>query len=214
MEQRTVVRPFTLKGLSPRNIHTELESLYLDEVLCLYTLYKWQERFMQGRTELFNDLRSGRSLQNDRPDALRFMIQELPFTSCKCLCSDFRLGKPICLGILHEVLRLQKFNLRWVAHSLGDAERAECFSLSTDLLRILQENQKTGFAHLMTDDESWFYFEYPHQSVGVPSRDEVPERIKQKLSRKAPNFANFVGQRDPQSAQCVQRGYIDYYILL
>jgi hypothetical protein len=31
MEQRAVIRFFTLKGLSPRDIHTELESVYRDE---------------------------------------------------------------------------------------------------------------------------------------------------------------------------------------
>jgi hypothetical protein len=48
-------------------------------------------------------------------------------------------------------------------------------------LRVLKENQKTGFANIITGDESWFYFEYPHQSVWDPSRDEVLEKIKQKI---------------------------------
>jgi hypothetical protein len=68
-----------------------------------------------------------------------------------------------CLCILHDVLRLQKLNLRWVPYSLGDAQSAERVSLSTDILRVPQENQKTDFADVMTDDESWFYFEYLHQ---------------------------------------------------
>jgi hypothetical protein len=46
---------FTLKGLSPKDIHTELESVYRDETLCVCTVYKWHKRFMQGRTELFDD---------------------------------------------------------------------------------------------------------------------------------------------------------------
>jgi hypothetical protein len=52
-------------------------------------------------------------------------------------------------------------------------------------VRVLKENQKTWFGNIITDHESWFYFEYPHQSVWAPSRDEVPERIKQKLTRKS-----------------------------
>jgi transposase len=112
MEQRSVVRFFTLKGLSSRDIYTELESMYMDEALCLCTVYKWHRRFMQGRTELFDDPRSAQSLQNNLADALRVMIQEFPFTSCKRLCIRFRLGKATYLRILHDVLRLQKFNLQ------------------------------------------------------------------------------------------------------
>jgi hypothetical protein len=47
MEQCPVVRFFTLKGLSPKDIHTELESVYMNEALCLRTVYKRHERFMQ-----------------------------------------------------------------------------------------------------------------------------------------------------------------------
>jgi transposase len=62
MEQHAVVRFFTLKGLCHKDIHTELESMYMNEALCLPTVYKWQELFMQERTELFDDSRSGRPL--------------------------------------------------------------------------------------------------------------------------------------------------------
>jgi hypothetical protein len=57
-------------------------------------------------------------------------------------------------------------------------------SLSKDLLRVLKENQKTGFATIITGDESWFYLEHPHQSVWPSSRDEAPERLKRKIDTK------------------------------
>jgi hypothetical protein len=60
---------------------------------------------------------------------------------------------------------LEKFNLRWVPHSLDDTQKAERGSLSADLVTVLKENQKTGFGNIITGDESWFYFEYAHQSV-------------------------------------------------
>jgi hypothetical protein len=136
---------------------------------------------MQGRTELFDNTGSGRPLQNDLGDALRGMLQEFSFTSCKRLCVHFRIAKATCLRILHDVLHSKQFNLRWAPHSLDDTPKAERVSLSADLVRVLKENQKTGFRNILTGDESWFYFEYPNQSVWVPSRDEVPERIKQKI---------------------------------
>jgi hypothetical protein len=155
-----MVRVFTLKGLSPKEIHTELESVYMDEAFCLRTVYKWYKHFMQGRTELFDDLRSGQPLQNNLADDLPAMIQEFPFTSCKCLWTHFRLATSTCLCILHDVLRLQKFNLRWIPSSLDDAHKAERVSLSTDILRVLKEHQRNEFAQIITGDNSWFYFDY------------------------------------------------------
>jgi hypothetical protein len=181
MEQRAVIRFFTLKGLSPVDIHAELDSVYGEEALCLRAVYKWYDRFHQGRTELFDDPRSGRPQQNDLAGALGAMLEEFPFISCKRLCIHFRIGKSTCLRILHEVLRLKKFNLRWVPHSLDDSQKAERVSLSADLLKILLEDQETFFANVLTGDESWFYFEYPHESIWAPSRDDVPEKIEQKI---------------------------------
>jgi hypothetical protein len=114
---------------------------------------------MQGRTDLFDDPRSGRPLHNDLADPIRAMIQEFTFASCKHICTRFRLVKRLCLYILHNVLHLKKFNLQWVPHSLDDAQNAEQLSLSTDFLRVIKENQKNGFAQVRTGDELWFYFD-------------------------------------------------------
>jgi transposase len=178
MEQRAVMRFVTLKGLSLKDIHPRFESVYMDQALCLRTVYKWHERFMQRRTKLFDDPRSGQSLQNDLANTLRAMIREFSFTLCKRLCTHFRLAKSTCLRILHDVLRLKKFNLRWVRHSLDGAQKVERVSLSTDLVRVLKEDQNNGFTQVITGDESWFDFDYLHQLVWIPSRDEISERIK------------------------------------
>jgi hypothetical protein len=142
MEQRAVIRFFTLKGSSPRDIHIELKCVYGDEALCFRAVYKWYERFLQGRTELFDNPRSGRPLQNDLGDALRGMLQEFPFTSCKRRCVHFRIAKATCLCILHDVLHSKKFNLRWVPHTLDDTQKAERVSFSADLVRVLKENSR------------------------------------------------------------------------
>jgi hypothetical protein len=96
---------FILKGLSPKDLHTALEPVYMDDALCLRTVYKLDDRFVQGRTELFDDPRSGRPLPNDLAGRLRAMPQEFPFTSCKYICTYFRLAMGTCLRILHNVLR-------------------------------------------------------------------------------------------------------------
>jgi transposase len=165
MKQRPVVLFATLKGVSLRDIHTELESAYMDQALCLPTVYKWHERFMQRRTELFDGPRSGRPWHNDLADVLRGMIQEFPFTLCKRLWTDFRLAMTTSLLLLRAVLCLKKFNLRWVYDSFDNALKAERVSLSTDLLLIPKADQKNGFAQVITGGESWFYFDDLHQSV-------------------------------------------------
>jgi transposase len=164
MEQRAVVRFFTLKGMSPKYIHTELESVYMDEALCLCTVSKWHKRFMQGRTEPFDDPRSSRPLQNDRADALHAMIQEFPVTLCKRLCTDFRLAKSTCSRILHNVLCLKSSIYDALAFSRWRSQGRTGVTFHGPF-DVLKEDEKNGFAQVITCDELWFYFDYLHQSV-------------------------------------------------
>jgi transposase len=116
MGQRAVTRFFTLKGLTARAIHAELVSVYLEDALALATVKKWNKRFREGRRDLFDDPRSGRPLTHDLSEAIRSVLKERPFSSCKVLCRHFRIRKATCLRILHDNLGLKK-----ISSSLGAA---------------------------------------------------------------------------------------------
>jgi hypothetical protein len=107
MEQRAVVRFFTPKGLKVRAIHTEPESVYGPEAFALPITTKWQKRFHQGRTDLFDDPRSARSLTIDLAGVIGSMLEEIPSSSCKELCRHFRIRTATSLRILHDKLGLK-----------------------------------------------------------------------------------------------------------
>jgi hypothetical protein len=44
------------------------------------------------------------------------------------------------------------------------------------------EQNVNGFQQIVTGDESWFFFYYPCDSGSAASRDELPQRIKQKIN--------------------------------
>jgi hypothetical protein len=83
MERRAMMRFFTLKSINPGDIHAGLFSMYDTNALVLRTVYKWYERFLEGKIELFDNPRCGQPLHNDLAEALGAMIQECHFISCK-----------------------------------------------------------------------------------------------------------------------------------
>jgi hypothetical protein len=88
---------------------------------------------------LFDNPKSGRPLTQDLAEAIRSMLDEKPFTSCKVLCRYFRLAKTTCSRILHDELWLQKFHFRWVLHALSSNQKSERVTYSSLLLAILEE---------------------------------------------------------------------------
>jgi hypothetical protein len=125
MEQRVVIHFFTLKRRRATAIHTELESVYNPEALALPVVKKSRTYFHRGRTDMFDDPRSGKPLTNGLARAIGFMLEERSFNLCKVLCRHFRIGKATCLRILHGKLDLNKFHLQWVPHALVINQESE-----------------------------------------------------------------------------------------
>jgi hypothetical protein len=97
---------FALKGLKAEAIQAELEFLYGTDACKLLMVKKWLLRFLQGRTTLFDDPRSGRLFTQDLDEAVQSMLAERLFTSCSVLCRHFRIAKKTCLQIFHDELGL------------------------------------------------------------------------------------------------------------
>jgi hypothetical protein len=130
MEQQVGIHFLTLNGLETGAVHIELESVHGPEALARPTVKKWQRRFHQGRTDLFNDSRSGRPLTNDLAGAMGSMVEERLFSSCKMMCHHFRIGEATCLRMLHDKLGLKIFHFRWVPHALLIDQKSERVSYS------------------------------------------------------------------------------------
>jgi hypothetical protein len=79
---------------------------------------KWGLCFQDGSDDLFDLARSGRSSRSDLAAPIQSLVQQSPFISCKMLCHKLKIGKATCLRALHDGLHLEKFNLRYVPHSL------------------------------------------------------------------------------------------------
>jgi hypothetical protein len=155
--------------------------VYKEDALALATVKKWYKRFVEGRTSLCDNPRSGRPLSNDLAEAMASMLKEKPFVSCKVLCRHFRIAKTTCPRILHDNLGMKRFNLRWVPHALNSTQKAERVMLSHEILAVLESNRRNSFQDVITGDESCFFFYYLRDSIWAQSRDEVPETISQKI---------------------------------
>jgi hypothetical protein len=109
---------------------------------------KWRSRFQRGTTDLFDDLRPGTPLRDNAVGAIGFILEERLFSSCQVLCRHFRIGKAMCLWMLHNKLGLQKFHLRWVLQTLSINQKRERVSSSKLLLTALIEQNLSGFLRI------------------------------------------------------------------
>jgi hypothetical protein len=81
------------------------------------------------------------------------------------------------LSRLPNSLGMNFFRLRWIPHKFTDDLWQVRVTKCGELLHVLEAMQRTHFRHIITDDESWFSFEYQHASQWSVSRDEVPQKV-------------------------------------
>jgi hypothetical protein len=77
--------------------------------------------------------------------------------------------------------RHERFHFRWIPHGLDTNQKAETVTLSYGILLVLQSFHSTNFQSVITGDESGFFLYYPRDLMCESSRDEVPERVKQRF---------------------------------
>jgi hypothetical protein len=59
--------------------------------------------------------------------------------------------------VLHDDLHLEKFDLRYIPHSLEIDQKRSRVELSRELLQRLEQDQQYKFEHILTGDESLFF---------------------------------------------------------
>jgi hypothetical protein len=136
-----VIRYLTLKNLSIAEIATEFQSVYRTDALEYSTVSKCRLRFQDGSDHSFNLARSGSSSRSDLVAPIQSLLQQFPFILCKVLCPKLKIGRPTCLCVFHDDLYLEKFNLRYVPHSLEANQKRSWVELSRELLQILEQDR-------------------------------------------------------------------------
>jgi hypothetical protein len=63
------------------------------------------------------------------------------------------------LNYLHLSIGFKSFHLRWVRHLLTEDLRSKRKDDARAMLPLLHAAQRDGWHHLMTGDESWFFFD-------------------------------------------------------
>jgi hypothetical protein len=115
--------------------------VYGTDALKSSTVSKWRLHFQDGSDDQFDLARYGKPSCSDLAAPVQSLLQQFPVISWKTLCRKLKIGKLTCLLILHDDLHLEKFNLRYVPHSLEADQKRSRVELSRELLEILEQDQ-------------------------------------------------------------------------
>ena len=67
-EQRAVIRFLAAEGAKPNEVYTRLSAQYGSSCLNQRNVYKWMERFKEGRISIKDEPRQGRPSEGNTPE--------------------------------------------------------------------------------------------------------------------------------------------------
>jgi hypothetical protein len=88
------------------------------------------------------------------------------------------------LNHLHLSIGFKSFHLPWVPHLLTEHLRQKRKDDARAVLPLLHAAKRDGWHHLVTGDESWFFFDTSPRRMWTLSRDDVDTKPRQKIQSK------------------------------
>jgi hypothetical protein len=190
MTQRPIVAYLSLKGMSAREIHDDIvATLGLDIVLySSVTRYLREARFPPSKPEphpadVQRDLDDLDDL-DDSDQAILAALEDIPFASMRQLSRLTHLPSTIIYHLLTQSLGFVARHLRWVPHTLSDAQKGDRVSLFRRRLRMLEVQRDRAWHEILTLGESWFYLSADYEFVWLPRDEKVPEGERHTIQSK------------------------------
>jgi hypothetical protein len=167
-----------IKGLKLGEIAKELSSAYGPDAYTPPSIKYWLHQIKPGRTDLRTQ-HTGGWLPLDEIDAgILAFLRKSPFSSVRTIAESLEI--PVSTIYSHSVHKvgLKIFFLLWVPYTVTSGLQQKRVELSSQLLRVLESQQRVGFRDIVTGDESWFLQYYNHRKIWCISANEMPTRVR------------------------------------
>ncbi|CAF3030180.1 unnamed protein product, partial [Rotaria sp. Silwood2] len=139
-------------------IYDELYSVHGDEAPSYRTVRRWAQWFCEGREEIEDEARPGRSITetiSENIEQVRLLIDDDPHITIEEMQEQTGLSHGTVQRIITDHLNLKKVTARYTPKDLTDFQRAERVQICKQNLAKFQEGT-WRLCDIITGDESWF----------------------------------------------------------
>ncbi|GBL75399.1 hypothetical protein AVEN_194591-1 [Araneus ventricosus] len=125
-EVRSVIRFLNAKKVKPAEIHRQLVESYGENVMTDGMVRKWVRQFNDGRTNVHDEARSGRSSVVNDVVKVNEKIRENRRFTIRMLFDEFpQISKTVLLESVTNRLNYRKLCSRWVPKMLTDVHKTK-----------------------------------------------------------------------------------------
>jgi len=153
LEQQTNIKFLVKLGKSRNKIREMLVQVYGDNAMKKTAVYKWMNRFFEGRESVTDEERSGRpatSRNEENIAKIRQIVRENRRLIIRSKAEQVNINRETVRKILTEDLDMRKVCAKMVPKELTDERKQRRVTICQDLL----ERQDDILGHVFTGDET------------------------------------------------------------
>jgi histone-lysine N-methyltransferase SETMAR len=170
-------------GYDLPTILKKIKELYPTDGPSEPTIRKYYKSLSTSSLTLIDPIPSGPLIKPEKIQAVAQVVGSNRYAGLREIASLAKTNKDTVRKILHTKLKLVKRNLKWIPHRLTDAQKLSRVTIARELLVTLKNDEKNDFIHILTGDETWLYYSYPHESMWTRS-GVVEERERRTIGTK------------------------------
>lgn len=164
IEQRAVVRFLWAKGMSSAEIHKDMCPIYGEHCLSRKAVFNWVKKFSQGRSNIVDELRSGRPIQiatEKNVQLVNDLIKADRRITIDCVSSAIGCSVGLAYSIVHDRLNFHKVCARWVPRDLNAENKMNRMGQCLHNLCRYADEGEDMLTRIITADESWVHHYQP-----------------------------------------------------
>jgi histone-lysine N-methyltransferase SETMAR len=197
-EMRAIIAFHWKKGLNAQDCHKEITSVLGDSAVSLATVYNWYAELRRGRRSFEDDPRSGRPVEVTTDEfvaAVEGLVRDDPKITCRQISELLNISTERAHHILRNILHLRNVCVKWVPHTLTEAQMKERVKISQENLKMLREGGDRIISQIVTGDETWvYYYDAPSNQeakIWISQDEEPPKMMKKDIHVKKVMYAVF-----------------------
>jgi len=157
-DQRAYIKIETLRGKTPREIHSSLMELCGVETVDRSTISRWAQRYREGRLSIEDDPKSGRPRTSTDDQSVERVLQILEDErrmTGEEIAHFAGISRASAYRILIERLHKRLTAARWVPHDLSEEQKCRSVEIAQQLLHRFREEENEFLQKLVAIDETW-----------------------------------------------------------
>ena len=188
-EIRAITRFLCFMGLNSKQIHDKFSEITTNNTKSERTIANYLKQIKNGTFSIYKKTPTGRHKNHENIQKVHDYIESDPYACTRKIAKKLEISKDTVRLIHRNDLNMTKINFKYIPYKLSASHKEKRVEIAQELLDLLSKFSPKGLNKVLTEDETWIYFENERKSIWLENGFPIPKLPKKTIASKKAMFA-------------------------